>query len=93
MPQSQFDAMSAWLAGVDLSQGDERSYELATLPRPKGEATKVIITEYDLPRKDAEPHDVIVDRDGAVWYSDFSNQFVGVLDRRPARPPTFRSRC
>ncbi len=85
MPKSQFDLMSAWLAGVDLSKGDQRSYELATLPRPKGEATKVIVTEYDLPRKDAEPHDVIVDQDGAVWYSDFSNQFVGVLDPKTGK--------
>ncbi len=85
MPQSQFDVMSAWLAGINLSKGDERSYELATLPRPKGEATKVIITEYDLPRKDAEPHDVIVDQDGAVWYSDFGNQFVGVLDPKTGK--------
>ena len=85
MPQSQFDVMSAWLAGINLSKGDERSYELATLPRPKGDATKVIITEYDLPRKDAEPHDVIVDQDGAVWYSDFSNQFVGVLDPKTGK--------
>jgi virginiamycin B lyase len=53
---------------------------LKTLPRPKGRATKVVITEYDLPRKDALPHDVIVDRDGQVWYSDFGAQFVGMMD-------------
>jgi virginiamycin B lyase len=80
MPKSQYDAMSAWLASANLSTTDRRPYELATLPRPKGEATKVIITQYDLPRKDAQPHDVIVDQDGMVWYSDFSHQFVGMLD-------------
>jgi virginiamycin B lyase len=55
------------------------------LPRPKGAATKVIYTEYDLPRKEAQPHDVIVDRDGMVWYSDFSNQFAGVLDPKTGK--------
>jgi virginiamycin B lyase len=40
----------------------------------------VIVTEYDLPRKEAMPHDVIVDAEGKAWYSDFGNQFVGVLD-------------
>lgn len=80
MPRSQWEAMSAWLASVDLSTTETRSYELQTLPRPKGAATRVIYTEYDLPRPDTQPHDVIVDQDGKVWYSDFSNQFAGVLD-------------
>ena len=80
MPRSQWDAMSAWLASVDMSTMDTRSWELKTLPRPKGAATRVIYTEYDLPRKETQPHDVIVDRDGMVWYSDFSNQFAGVMN-------------
>jgi virginiamycin B lyase len=80
MPQSQFEAESAWLASVDLSSTGTWTYEFQTLPRPKGESTKVIYTEYALPRKEAQPHDVIVDQDGMVWYSDFSNQFAGVLD-------------
>ena len=80
MPASQFEATSAWLASVDLSTTGERPYELQMLPRPRGAATRVIYSEYDLPRKEAQPHDVIVDRDGMVWYSDFSNQFAGVLD-------------
>ena len=40
----------------------------------------MIITEYDMPRKEAMPHDVIVDAEGKAWYSDFGHQFVGVLD-------------
>jgi streptogramin lyase len=28
------------------------------------------------------PHDVIVDQDGQVWYSDFGSQFVGVMDQK-----------
>ncbi len=47
---------------------DAQEYDIKTLPRPKGNATKVIITEYDLPRKEAMPHDVVVDaeRQGLV---------------------------
>jgi virginiamycin B lyase len=85
MPQSQFEAESAWLASVDLSTTGTWTYEFQTLPRPKGESTKVIYTEYDLPRKEAQPHDVIVDQDGIVWYSDFSNQFAGVLDPKTGK--------
>jgi streptogramin lyase len=73
-------AASEWLYSVSLANPDRQEYEFKSLPRPKGLSTKVIITEYDLPRKEAQPHDVIIDRDGMVWYSDFANQFAGVLD-------------
>jgi virginiamycin B lyase len=85
MPPSQWEAMSAWLASVDLNATETLSYELQTLPRPKGAATRVIYTEYDLPRNEAQPHDVIVDRDGMVWYSDFGHQFAGVLDPKTGK--------
>src|SRR5258708_5022598 len=85
MPPSQWDVMSAWLASVDMSTVDARSYELKTMPRPKGASTKVIYTEYDLPRRETQPHDVIVDQDGMVWYSDFSNMFAGVLDPKTGK--------
>jgi streptogramin lyase len=85
MAEAQTNTVATWLAGVNLSNSDARSYELKTLPRPTGRATKVIITEYDLPRKIAQPHDVTVDQDGMVWYSDFSNQFAGVLDPKTGK--------
>jgi virginiamycin B lyase len=85
IPAAQFDAQSEWLASVNLSTTDHRTYELKTLPRPKGASTKVIYTEYDLPRKDTQPHDVIVDQDGQVWYSDFSNMFAGVMDPKTGK--------
>jgi virginiamycin B lyase len=85
MAESQTNTVASWLASVNMSNSDARTYELKTLPRPTGRATKVIITEYDLPRKLAQPHDVTVDQDGLVWYSDFSNQFAGVLDPKTGK--------
>jgi streptogramin lyase len=85
MAESQTNTAASWLASVNLSNSDVRPYELKTLPRPTGRAAKVIITEYDLPRKFAQPHDVTVDQDGMVWYSDFSNQFAGVLDPKSGK--------
>jgi streptogramin lyase len=73
-------AAAEWLASTNLSSGETLEYPLKTLPRPKGRATRVIITEYDLPRKVAQPHDVIVDSAGMAWYSDFGDQFLGKLD-------------
>jgi virginiamycin B lyase len=79
-PQGQGRAPAQWLATINLSSSETWQYPFKTLPRPNGRATRVIITEYDLPRKMAEPHDVVVDSAGMVWYSDFGNQFLGKLD-------------
>jgi len=70
-----------YLATVNLSHG-AWPYALATLPRPTGRATRVIITEYDLPRRTIAPHDVRTDADGTVWYSNFVENFLGRLDPR-----------
>jgi virginiamycin B lyase len=73
-------AAAAYLASITLGNPDAPDYAFKMFPRPTGKSTRVIITEYDLPRKEAMPHDVIVDQDGQVWYSDFGSQFVGVMD-------------
>ena len=78
-------ASAEWLAGVNLSSSQTWEYPLKTLPRPKGKATRVIITEYDLPRETIEPHDVIVDSNGMVWYSDFGDQFLGNMDPKTGK--------
>jgi streptogramin lyase len=78
-------AAADYLARINLSNAETWEFPLKTLPRPKGRSTKVIITEYDLPRKDALPHDVVVDPDGHVWYSDFGAQFVGELDPKTGK--------
>ncbi len=90
---SDKDAPSASevLANANLSQGPTRSYELKTIPRPKGRATKVIITEYDLPAKDWEPHDVILDHEGMVWFSDFGDQRMGRMDPKTGKVETFQT--
>jgi len=71
-----------WLATVNLSNSPTRDYAFKTLPRPTGRATRMVVTEYDLPRKTIEPHDVFVDADGMVWYSDFGALFFGKMDPR-----------
>lgn len=73
--------VSDYLATVNLSQGPWR-YDLKTLPRPSGRATRVIITEYDLPRATIAPHDVRADKNGFIWYSNFVEPTIGRLDPR-----------
>ena len=77
---SRARAAAEWLATVNRSQGPTRSYQFKTLPRPSGRGTRMIVTEYALPRTTIQPHDVIVDRDGMVWYSDFGAMFLGRMD-------------
>jgi streptogramin lyase len=71
--------LGAYIASINLSKGDDWSYPLKTMPRPKGKATDVIVTTYDLPGL-AAPHDTLRDPHGNVWFSDFQEQFIGKLD-------------
>ena len=82
-------AIGEWLASVNASYNSKQSFPLKTLPRPKGKATGTIITEYDLPRKLAMPHDVVVDSDGTAWYSDFGEQFIGRIDPKTGKVTDF----
>ena len=72
--------LGAYLAQVNRSSAKQWTYALKTFPRPRGEATRVIYTEYDLPRKLAQPHDVILDDKGQIWYSAFGDQKIGRVD-------------
>ncbi len=76
----QWKKQAEYLATINLSSVSQWEYPLKTLPRPTGKATHVLITEYDLPRPTIEPHDVIVDEHGTVWYTDFGEMFIGKLD-------------
>ena len=75
-----YRGVADYLASINLSSKSTWNFELKTLPRPAGAATRVIYTEYDLPRETIEPHDVIVDRQGMVWFSSFGEQNLGKLD-------------
>lgn len=78
--------LGAYLASANLSGGRTTfPYELKTLPRPKGKGTRVIMTQYDLPRPDTVPHDIEVAADGTPWYPDQSKMFIGKLDPKTGR--------
>jgi streptogramin lyase len=84
-----FRANAEYLASINLSSHAQWNFELKTLPRPSGAATRVIYTEYDLPRETIEPHDVIVDSNGVVWYSSFGEQNLGRLDPKTGKVTEF----
>jgi streptogramin lyase len=78
--QAGWRRQAQYLSTLNLSSSPGWKYELKTLPRPKGRATRVVYTEYDLPQKTRQPHDVIVDSHGIAWYASFGEQILGKLD-------------
>lgn len=90
-PDSPEQRRAAWrrqaeyLATINLSAGPQWSYALKTLPRPTGKATQVVYTEYELPQKTRQPHDVIVDSKGIAWYASFGEQILGKLDPKTGK--------
>ncbi len=82
LPAGMEAPVAEWLASVNLAGRSEQPFPYQTFPRPTGRATKVVVTEYALPRPEIQPHDVVVDRDGAVWFAHFGEQFLSKLDPR-----------
>jgi virginiamycin B lyase len=79
-----------YLATINLSATKEWNYKLKTLPRPSGRATRVIVTEYDLPDPGRLPHDADLDDKGMVWYNDFREPLIGRLDPRTGETKEWR---
>jgi virginiamycin B lyase len=84
-----YRSTAEYLSTVNLGEGSKWSYELKTFPRPTGRATKVVYTEYALPRETISPHDVIVDKQGIAWYSSFGEQNLGRLDPKTGKVREF----
>ncbi len=83
--KDRLGAAAAYLATINLSSGPTWSYTLKAYPRPTGNATHVIITEYDLPRKETLPHDAAADSTGMIWYGDFGTHMLGMLDPKTGK--------
>jgi virginiamycin B lyase len=82
------EVVTDWLARV---RGPEaKDPPLHTLPRPRGAATRVVITEYELPRTLLAPHDVHGDSKGNIWYTPHRSPYVGVLDPRTGQVKEYR---
>jgi virginiamycin B lyase len=67
-----------WLATV--RGPDSKDPPFVAMPRPQGRQTRVVVTEYELPRLETATHDVSGDADGNIWYSTHRSSYVGRLD-------------
>lgn len=97
------EELAEYLATLNLGSGKTAwPFELKTLPRPKGKGTRVIITQYDMPRPDTVAHDLDLDSKGTPWYTDESRMFFGNMNPKtgsfteyplpPVPPETCRGR-
>ena len=77
-----------WLATVRGPQSQDPTF--VPLPRPQGRQTRVIITEYELPRAELATHDVAGDPQGHIWYSPHRSSFIGRLDPQTGTVQEFR---
>ena len=84
-----YRSTAEYLSTINLAESPKWGYELKTFPRPTGRATRVVYTEYDLPRETISPHDVIIDDKGIAWYSSFGEQNLGRLDPRSGKVTEF----
>jgi virginiamycin B lyase len=90
LPLPVRQAMSKYFASINLSTQSTWDYPLKTMPRATGKSTHVIVTEYALPRPTIEPHDVVVDKDGIVWFSEFADNALGRLDTKTGKVAEFK---
>jgi virginiamycin B lyase len=81
--------VAEYLSTLNLSKSEAWTYPLKTFARPSGRATRVIYTEYDLPREEVAPHDTMVDKNGTVWFSSFGEQNLGRLDPKTGKVTEF----
>jgi virginiamycin B lyase len=72
--------LAEYLATVNLSATETFPYRLKTLERVGGRGTRALVTTYKLPRQTDQPHDVMVDPDGGVYFTYFGDPLLGRLD-------------
>ncbi len=61
---------------------DSKDGQIQAFPRPRGAATRVVVTQYFLPRVLETPHDVAGDSKGNIWFTSHRSRYIGKLDPR-----------
>jgi virginiamycin B lyase len=81
--------LAEYLATVNLSASDTFPYELKTLKPVSGKGTRAIVTTYKLPKQTDQPHDVMVDPDGGIYFTYFGDPLLGRLDPKTGEVTSF----
>jgi virginiamycin B lyase len=81
--------LAEYLASVNLSASETFPYELKTLKRVSGKGTRAVITTYKLPKQTDQPHDVMGDPDGGIYFTYFGDPLLGRLDPKTGEVTSF----
>lgn len=82
------EMLAEWLASV---RGlDSEVPLIVPFDRPKGLATRAIITEYELPWALVNIHDVSGDTEGNIWFNVNRSPFIGKLDPNTGEVTQYR---
>ena len=84
----ELNIVAGWLARVRGPQSTDPP--LHYLPPPRGISTRVVVTEYELPRQLLAPHDVHGDSRGNIWYTPHRSPYIGKLDPRSGAVKEYR---
>jgi virginiamycin B lyase len=74
------DVVVKWLAKV--RGPDSQDGPMVPFPRPTGAATRMVVTEYEMPHVFLSIHDVYGDSRGNIWYTSHMTRYMGKLDPR-----------
>ena len=77
-PDPEYNIIVKFLARV--RGPDAKDAPLRVFPRPRGEATRVVVTEYELPQQLLALHDATGDSEGNIWFTSHKTLYVGKLD-------------
>ena len=69
-----------WLSKV--RGPDAKDPNIQIMPRAHGAGTRVVVTEYELPRVLLSTHDVTGDAKGNIWFTSHKTRYFGKLDPR-----------
>ena len=78
-PDPEYNLLVKFLTRVRGPDSKEDA-PLRIFPRPRGESTRVVITEYELPRQLLALHDATADMQGQIWFTSHKTRYVGKLD-------------
>ena len=77
-PDPEYNILVKFLSRV--RGPDAKDEPLRIFPRPRGESTRVVVTEYELPQQLLALHDATADGQGNIWFTSHKTRYVGKLD-------------
>jgi streptogramin lyase/mono/diheme cytochrome c family protein len=77
-PDPEAEMLTKFFARVRGPESQDMPIRL--FPRPRGQSTRVVVTEFELPRSLLMLHDAALDAQGNVWYTSHKTRYVGKMD-------------